>query len=45
MLGNLIVRNFDDATFVFNTQNRKSLFVEGTIADIVPVFLKYLINK
>ena len=41
MLDNLIIRNFDDATFVFNTQNRKSLFVEGTIADIVPMFLKH----
>ena len=40
MSDNLIVRNFDDATFVFNTKNRKSLFVEGTIADLVPVFLK-----
>ena len=41
MLDNLIVSNFDDASFVFNHQNRKSLFVEGTIADIVLVFLKH----
>ena len=41
MSDNLIIRNFDDATFVFNTKNRKSLFVEGTIADIVPFFLKH----
>ncbi len=41
MSDNLIVRSFDDATFVFNQQNHKSLFVEGTIADIVPVFLKH----
>lgn len=41
MLDNLIVRSFDDAVFVFNPKNRKSLFVEGTIADIVPLFLKH----
>ena len=32
MPDNLIIRNFNDAIFVFNLKNRKSLFVEGTIS-------------
>lgn len=40
MVSDLIVRSFGDATFVFNPKNSKSLFVEGTIADLVPLFLK-----
>lgn len=42
MPDNLIVRGFDDAIFVFNVKNHKSLFVEGTIANIVPLFLRNL---
>ena len=41
MLDNLVVRNFDDAVFVFDTKTHKSLFVDGTVADVVPIFLKH----
>lgn len=41
MPDNLIVRNFNDATFVFNSEKRRSMFVEGTISDLVSVFLKH----
>lgn len=38
---NLIIRSFDDAVFAFNRQNHKTLFVEGTIASVVPYLLKH----
>jgi len=41
MPDNLIIRNFNDAIFVFNPKNRKFLFAEGTISNVVPMFLKY----
>lgn len=40
MLDNLVVRGFSDAIFVFNAKNHKSFFVEGTIATLVPLFLR-----
>lgn len=35
-----ISRRFDDATFVFDPTSQSSLFVEGTLADLVPVLME-----
>lgn len=40
MINELVLRKFSDATFVFDPKSGKSLFVEGTIADLVHLFLK-----
>lgn len=41
MPNNLVIRSFNDAVFAFNRQNHKTLFIEGTVADIVPNLLKH----
>ena len=40
MQNRYVKRSFGDAIFVFDPQTQSSLFVEGTLASLVPVFME-----